>query len=205
MTPVTKHEMKHLIAINGSYRPGGTMDQAIEVAAQAALASGATVEIVHLRDHPIAFCLNCMACAQQPGETPGQCVQHDDMQALIDKIEAADAFILASPTNVYSVTVLFKRFMERLTVYAYWPEGTPAPVYRKKAARKKALLIASGAAPGWIGRLFFSTLRQLKLTAKIIGARSVGTLFIGQTPPHMNPVLSNSMNQQIQQRVARLM
>lgn len=197
--------MKHLIAINGSYRPGGTMDQALEVAVQAASAAGATVEVVHLRDYPIAFCLNCMACAQQPGEAPGQCVQNDGMQALVDKIEAADGYILASPTNVYSVTALFKRFMERLTVYAYWPQGAPAPIYRKQATHKKALLIASGAAPGFIGRLFFSTLRQLKLTAKIIGARPVGTLFIGPTPPQENPVLSDRVHQSIQQQVARLM
>ena len=58
-------------------------------------------------------------CTQAAGETPGQCVLGDGMATLIQKIETADSFVLASPTNFYSVTALFKRFMERLLVYAY--------------------------------------------------------------------------------------
>ncbi len=40
------------------------------------------------------------------------------MRDLIARIEATDALILASPTNFSLVTAVFKRFMERLVVYA---------------------------------------------------------------------------------------
>jgi len=182
--------MTRIIAINGSYRPGGIMDQAVDVAAAAARSAGAEVQVVQLRDVPIAFCRNCRACTQIPGQTPGHCVQEDGMTELIERIEAADAFILASPTNFYSVTALFKRFMERLVVYADWPWGRPAPRYRK-APVKPTLLIASSAAPGWMGRLFYTTLKQLRLTARTLGGKPQGSVFIGlasqQELPSLHP------------------
>ncbi len=81
--------------------------------------AGAKVEIILPRNYPIEFYLNCRECTQQPGNLPGECIQHDTMQELINKIEERDSFILASPTNFGSVTAIFHRFMERLVVYAY--------------------------------------------------------------------------------------
>lgn len=196
--------MKHLLAIDGSYRPDGMIDQAVAAAVHAATAAGAGVEVVHLRDYPIEFCRNCRECTQEPGELPGRCVQSDGMQALIDRIEAADGYILASPTNFYCVTAVFKRFMERLVVYAYWPWGSPAPKFRKARAGKKAVLIASCAAPGLMGRLFYTTLKQLKMTAKTIGAKPVGSAFVGLVSQQEHTPLPEPARQRIARLVSRL-
>lgn len=172
--------MRKILAINGSYRDDGITDQAVDVLAAKLSELGLTVETVLLRDHPIKFCLNCRECTQQAGEHPGECVQHDGMHELVTKIEQADGFILASPTNFSSVTALFKRFMERLVVFAYWPWGKPAPRYRKdKAPRKPAVLVSSCAAPGILGRWLYHSRWQLRNTARVIGADVVGTLFTG--------------------------
>lgn len=172
--------MPEILAINGSYRAGGVTDQVVAVMTQALEESGARVETVFLRDYPIEFCLNCRACAQQPCEAPGKCILDDGMTELLDKIEKSDGYILASPTNVGTVTAIFKRFMERLAVFAYWPWGMKAPQYRKgKQPKKKAVLVSSCAAPGLMGRLFFSTVKELKATAKTINAEPVGTIFTG--------------------------
>lgn len=197
--------MKHLLVINGSYQPDGVMDQAIDVAVRTATLAGARVEVVHLRDYPIEFCRNCRKCTQQPGSTPGICVQNDSMQALVGKIEVADGYILASPTNFYTVTAVFKRFMERLIVYAYWPWGASAPKFRKQHATKKAILIASCAAPGLLGRLFFSTLKQLKMTAHVIGAKPVGSVVIGRTAQQEYPTLSEVARKRVQRLIEQLM
>ena len=196
--------MTHLLAINGSYREEGAIDQAVDVAVQAAIQSGATVEVIHLRDYSIEFCLNCRHCTQLAGDAPGVCVHQDRMQDLVDKIEAADGYILASPTNFYSVTAVFKRFMERLVVYAYWPWGAHAPKFRKTRGRKRAILIASSAAPGIFGRLAYSTLKQLKTTAKTIGARSVGSVFIGLMSQHEHPELGEKVRKRVQTMISKL-
>ena len=169
-----------ILVINGSYRDDGVIDRVVAVAVTALQNSGAEVEQVRLREYPIEFCLNCRACTQQPGEAPGLCVHQDGMGELVERIERADALILASPTNFGSVTAVFKRFMERLVVYAYWPWGKPYPRFRKAGAtRKKAVLIASSAAPGFVGRWMFGTLPQLRQTAQVIGAKPAGSLFTG--------------------------
>jgi len=169
-----------ILVINGSYRDDGITDQTIEVAVQFLKEAGVSVETVLLREYPIQFCLNCRECTQSPGSTPGQCIQADGMQALVDKIEQANGFILAAPTNFGSVTAIFKRFMERLIVYAYWPWDNRFPKFRKaREPKKKALLISSSAAPGIFGRWLYGSSKQLKMVAETIGAESVGTLFTG--------------------------
>lgn len=174
------NRVTRILSINGSYRDGGITDRAVQAATRTLAASGAEVKSVLLREYPIEFCLNCRACMQEPGETPGRCIHDDGMRELVARIEAADAYIIAAPTNLGSVTAVFKRFMERLAVYAYWPWGAPGPQYRKtELPQKRALLISSCAAPGLMGRWLYETNKQLKLTAKIIGATSVGTLFTG--------------------------
>lgn len=196
--------MTTVLVIAGSYRPEGLIDQAVTAAAAAARRAGARVDVIQLRDYPIAFCQNCRECTQRPGEAPGDCVQDDRMAELIGMIEAADAYILASPTNFHSVTALFKRFMERLVVYAYWPWGEPAPVARRPGVAKKALLIASCAAPAPLGRLFFTTLKQLRLTARTIGARPVGDVFVGQAAGEPKVKLGSRRLSRIERLATRL-
>lgn len=171
---------KTILIINGSYRDDGITDQTIEIICDHLRKKGAEIDTISLRDEDFHFCLNCRECMQKPGNNPEPCVQIDAMKEIVEKLECAYALVLASPTNLGSVTALFKRFMERLSVYAYWPWGAPAPKYRKdglpKKDQKKALLVSSSAAPSIIARWFFSTIRQLKYTARIIGANPIGII-----------------------------
>jgi multimeric flavodoxin WrbA len=197
--------MFQLLAVNGSYRENGAIDQAVEVAVQTAAEAGAAVEVIHLRDFPIEFCRNCRQCTQAPGDEPGECVQQDGMRELIQKIEAADGFILASPTNFSSVTALFKRFMERLVVYAYWPWGSHAPKFRKKNPTKRAILIASCAAPGILGRFSYTTVKQLRMTAKTIGAKPVASVFVGLMSQQDRPRPPEKAEERVRVMVKKLM
>ncbi len=190
--------MKKILAINGSYRKDGVTDQILNAFVQSATSAGAEIEVIHLRDQPIEFCTNCRACTQQSGEHPGECVLNDGMSKLVNKIEQADAYILASPTNFYSVTAIFKRFMERLIVYAYWPWGTMAPKYRKaQTAKKKAIIVSSCAAPGFLGRVMYGTHRQLKIAAQSIGAETVGTIFTGLISKEQSPKITEQIQNTI--------
>lgn len=200
------NERTRILAINGSYRDDGITDQAMALAVRTLQTAGAEVETVLLRDRDIKFCTNCRACTQEPGEAPGKCVLHDSMHELIDKIEQADGYILAAPTNFGSVTALFKRFMERLVVYAYWPWDANYPKFRKAGSpKKKALLISSCAAPGILGRLAYGTRRQLKAAAATIGAESIGTVFVGlisKDPGARLPDITRRRTEALAQRLA---
>ncbi|SFG80741.1 flavodoxin family protein [Neptunomonas qingdaonensis] len=198
--------MPKILVINGSYRSGGITDQTLDVMVPALKAEGAVVDRVDLRDYPIEFCLNCRECTKKKGNNPGKCVQQDAMQALVDKIEMADAYVLASPTNFGSVTAVFKRFMERLIVYAYWPWDQNAPVFRKAdLLPKKAILVSSCAAPGILGRWLNGTHKQLKTTAKVIGAHVVGTLFTGLVAKQSTPQLSPQVKKKAEALALKLL
>jgi multimeric flavodoxin WrbA len=181
-----------VLVVNGAYRKEGATDQLVEVVCRVLKQRGVETDMLVLRDVDIGFCINCRACTQQPGEAPGACVLRDAMGDVVRRIEASDAFVLASPTNVGSVTAIFRRLIERLVVYGYWPWGMAAPKYRKAGARKKkAVLIATCGAPGILGGFAFSTQKQLAAAAKLLGAKVCGALFSGlhaQTPAsHLTP------------------
>ena len=182
---------RHILAINASYRDGGVTDRIVDLMADELRERNVDVEIVKLREHPIEFCLNCRECMQSPGEKAGTCILNDGMHELIEKIEAADGYVFASPTNFSSATALFKRFSERLAPFGYWPWGALAPVFRKdKAAKKPAILVSSCGAPGILGRLSFMSLRELRIAARTIGARSRGSLLTGLVSGEPHPALS---------------
>jgi len=180
---------KKIVAIDGSYRRGGTISQAVEAAAGAARDGGAEVLVFRLAEKNVLFCDNCRACAQAHGTKRGSCPLADDMNEMLDAMEAADGLILAAPVNCFNVNALTRRFMERLTPYAYWPWGAMAPVMRLKPGAKKAVLITSSAMPSLFGRLFTGALRALKFIPAAFGARTAGTLFIGLAAREPKPAL----------------
>ncbi|MDH3266407.1 MAG: flavodoxin family protein [Gammaproteobacteria bacterium] len=199
------NEKRKILAINGSYRDGGITDQAVSSILEDLQGLDADVEHIKLRDYPIEFCLNCRECMQQPGDAPGRCVHHDGMAALVQKIEAADGYVLAAPTNFYSVTALFKRFQERLAVYGYWPWGKAAPVFRRaKQLTKPAILISSCAAPGLLGRLTYSTNKNLKVAAKTMGGKVVGSMVTGLVSQQREPALPKRTQRRIKALAPRL-
>jgi NAD(P)H-dependent FMN reductase len=179
-----------VVAIVGSYRKGGTVDNAVEAVLEGAREKGAETHTIYLSGQHIEFCTNCRECTQKPGLERGKCKQQDDLEAMLEEIEAADAVVLGSPVNCYNVTALFRRFMERLVGYCSWPWGQPAPKMRRKETSRKAVLVASAAMPGFLIPLATGAARALRVAAKMLGARPVGKLWIGLVagePQHALP------------------
>jgi multimeric flavodoxin WrbA len=177
-----------ILALDGRYRRGGITDQLVDAVLAAAGARGAGTERIHLIDQPIAFCMNCRVCAAEPVDSApvrGTCQVQDGMAALLERVDAADGLVLASPVNFGGVTAVTKRFMERLICYSHWPWGQPAPKLRrdlgggKQCRRRPAVLLTSSAAPSLMGRLFEHPLRELKQTAAVLGCAPVGKLWHG--------------------------
>ena len=168
-----------VVAVVGSYRKGGTVDSAVEAVLAGAREKGAETVTFYLTDKHVEFCTNCRECMQAPGEARGKCKQQDDMEPMLQAIEEADAVVLGSPVNFFNVTAIFRRFMERLVGFAYWPWGKPAPKARPAKAGKKAVLVSSSAAPGLLIALATGAARALNSTAGALGAKTVGRLWIG--------------------------
>ena len=168
-----------VVAVVGSYRKDGTIDSAVEAVLAGAREKGAETVAFHLREKHVEFCTNCRQCVQAPGAERVKCVQQDDMEPMLQAIDEADAVVLASPINFYNVTAIFRRFMERTLGYGYWPWSKPTPGWRNRNPRKKAVLVASSAAPRIFIPLATGAAKALKVTARTLGAKPVGRLWIG--------------------------
>jgi NAD(P)H-dependent FMN reductase len=184
-----------VVGIVGSYRKHGTIDTAVSAVLDAAEAAGADTEKIYLQDQTIEFCTNCRICLQQPGPERGQCVLEDDMAHLLDTLEQADAFVIGAPVNFGNVNALTQRFIERCVCYGYWPWDQPIPSARTTEITKKAVLISSSAAPGWLARWLTSAMKTLQQVTKLLKAKTIGTLWLGTIDPQ-NPALPSRLRRQ---------
>ena len=96
----------NLLAIVGSYRKHQTIDQLVDAALAGATAGrdGDVVDKIRLVEKQIEYCRNCMACKKDdPAKPIADCILHDDMDALLPKLVAADALVVGTPINVGTV------------------------------------------------------------------------------------------------------
>jgi len=103
----------NILAFNSS--PRGKEESKTELVLQqfleGARRAGAAAETLYLRNYRIKHCLGCFGCWF---ETPGRCVQKDDMTGeLYDRFLAADLVVLASPLYHYNLNARLKTFIER--------------------------------------------------------------------------------------------
>jgi multimeric flavodoxin WrbA len=72
--------------------------------------SGATIDYVYPKDLEIGDCRGCFTCWTN---TPGKCVQEDDMTTVLEKIADADIIVLATPVYVDGMTGSLKTLFDR--------------------------------------------------------------------------------------------
>lgn len=170
-----------ITAIVGSYRNGGIIEQAVDEILNAAAEEGAKVAKVRLSEVHLEFCTNCRSCTQTPGNTRGECPLEDDLGGLLDQIERSDVIVLGSPVNFGTVTAIMKRFIERLVCFAYWPWGARGPSIRAGKTKRRAVLVASSAAPALVARFAFPVLKPLKTAVWALGAKPEAVLYLGMS------------------------
>lgn len=179
-----------IIAIVGSYRKGGVVDTVTDAVLDAARQDGAETEKVYLIDRHIEFCTNCRTCTQTEGSEPGTCQLEDDLQEILARIAEADGLVIGSPMNFFTVTAVTKRFVERLVCFAHWPWGAGIPKTRSRPKDKLAVVIGSAAAPAVMARTMTGMVRLLKSVAGLLGARTIGVVFVGMAAAQPEPRIS---------------
>ncbi len=109
----------NIVVLSGSPRKGANTDIMCDAFAAAAREAGHTVEVVPVGRMKIGGCLGCKYCFSHDGE----CVQKDDMAAVLEKLRAADAVVFASPIYWFDITAQEKAAIDRL--YAFGGVGFP--------------------------------------------------------------------------------
>jgi putative NADPH-quinone reductase len=103
----------NILAVNSSPRDNETSktELVLQKFLEGAGRAGAETETLYLRNYKINHCLGCYSCWLQ---TPGRCIQKDDMsEILFDRYLAADLVVLASPIYHATMNARMKLFVER--------------------------------------------------------------------------------------------
>jgi multimeric flavodoxin WrbA len=182
---------RRVVAIVGSYRKGGNVDTLVDAVLDGAREQGAETSKIYLIDKHIEYCRNCRCCTQQESPVRGECTIHDDMMAVLTEVHRAEAVVLGSPVNFYNVTAVFRTFLERLLGSVYWPWGQWSPKPRWEKPWRKAVLIASSAAPGIFLPFSTGAAKALRVAANCLGARPVAKLWVGLAARDATPRLSD--------------
>lgn len=97
-----------VLAINGSPRARGNSDILCDEFLRGAEDAGHQIEKISLRDKRVSPCQACYACFKT-----GFCVQKDDMDEILDKVQNADVLVLASPTYFLTMSGQMKTMIDR--------------------------------------------------------------------------------------------
>ncbi|HEY3316751.1 MAG TPA: flavodoxin family protein [Bacillota bacterium] len=102
--------MVKILGISGSPRQAATYFAVQEALKAAAEVGGVETEFISLKGKKINFCLHCDYCVRNKSH----CLQKDDMSEILDKMAAADGFILGSPVYEGSMSGQLKTMLDRL-------------------------------------------------------------------------------------------
>ena len=100
---------KKVLILSGSPRKGGNSDVLCDEFLRGAQESGNQVEKVFLRSKKVAPCNACYYCKN----SGGKCAIPDDMAEILDKMQAADVIVMASPVYFYSIGAQMKAVIDR--------------------------------------------------------------------------------------------
>ena len=99
-----------VLGINGSPRKNGNTETLLDKVLEGAKSKGAKVEKVNLRDLKISPCIEAEYEKVKPD---GTSIVEDDWHLVYNKIQEADAVILASPIFFGSLSAQMKAFIDR--------------------------------------------------------------------------------------------
>lgn len=100
-----------IVALNGSARKGGNTAQLLTMALDELAKAGHDTELVELAGQPLPGCIACYKCFEMKDKRCG--VKNDIMNDCIEKMLAADAILLGSPTYFADVSAGMKALIER--------------------------------------------------------------------------------------------
>jgi multimeric flavodoxin WrbA len=100
-----------VVAINGSPRPKGNTEAMLKKALEPLEAAGWDAEYVRIGGQPLRGCGACFKCFEKKDMRCS--IQNDAMNGYLEKIYAADAVILGSPTYFTDVTAEMKALLDR--------------------------------------------------------------------------------------------
>jgi len=178
----------NLLAIVGSPRKGKVTDTLVDKAIEGVLSvsQNFNVKKLHLAEHDIKFCKNCLACRDSKTKEPvAKCSIQDGMDHIKEDVLKSDSLIFGTPVHMGYATAIMMTFLERICWTFAKPEGKLLSIYgcptpRSNKKRKLIIIVTSGIIPPLFRRLCDDATPLIKQTAKdSLNAKTVGDMYAG--------------------------
>ena len=160
---------KKVVIISASPRKGGNSDTLCEEFRRGCEEAGNQVVKISLRDKQINFCKACYYCKKA-----GECIQKDDVPAILQQLTEADVIVLATPVYFYTMCGQMKIMIDRCC--ARYTEITNKEFYFIIAAAENDKAMMERTIDGFRGFLDCLEGPQEKGTVYGIGAWKVGEI-----------------------------
>ena len=178
----------NLLAIVGSPRKGKATDTLVDKAIEGVKSKSpnCNVKKLHLIDHDIQFCKNCLACRDSKTKKPvAKCSIQDDMDYIREDVLKSDSLIFGTPVHMGYATAIMMTFLERICWTFAKPEGKLLSIYgcpipRSNKSRKSIIIVTSGIIPPLFRRFCDDATSLIKQTVKdSLNAKTVGNMYAG--------------------------
>jgi len=153
-----------IVAIMGSPHAGNTLEQLEMIGEKLGVHDDVDFGIINLKELDLKACTGCFVCFIKGDSS---CPLKDDRQMLLEKLDAADGVIFATPVYSMHVSYLMKAFIDRFA----------CTFHRPRFFCKYAMGVV---VTGNMGAK--ETLSYLKMTAKVWGFDYVGGLAYAMAP-----------------------
>ncbi|MEW6202658.1 MAG: flavodoxin family protein [bacterium] len=156
--------------IYGSPRKGGNTDILLGELLGSARERGADIDEIYLRKLNMKPCLEIYGCKKD-----GRCVIRDDFDLVYDKLEAADAIVVASPIFFYTVSAHTKILIDRCQSFWVRKYLLNDPICAGRQPRR-GVFIGVGASTG--KKLFDGVLLTIKYFFNVLDVEIFDTLLV---------------------------
>lgn len=178
----------NLLAIVGSPRKGKATDTLVDKAIEGVKSKSpnCNVKKLHLIDHDIQFCKNCLTCRDSKTKNPvAKCSIRDDMDYIREDVLKSDYLIFGTPVHMGYATAIMMTFLERIC----WTFGKPerrvftirgCPLPRSDKTRRAIIIVTSGIIPPIYRKLCDWAAGQIKTVVKdSLNGKIVGDMYAG--------------------------
>ena len=178
----------NLLAIVGSPRKGKATDTLVDKAIEGVISQVPNCHVtkLHLIDHDIQFCKNCLACRDSQAKDPvANCIIRDDMDVIREDVLQSDLLIFGTPVHMGYATAIMMSFLERICWTFGKPEGRilsieGCPIPRSHKTRKAIIIVTSGIVPPMYRKLCDWAAGQIKGVVKdSLNGKIVGDMYAG--------------------------
>ena len=178
----------NLLAVVGSPRKGKATDTLVDRAIEGARSEDpdCNVNKIHLMDHDIGFCRNCLVCRDSGTQDPfARCTIRDGMDDIFQEVHDSDSLIFGTPVHMGFATGIMTTFLERICWTFAKPEKsylnvTGCPVPRSDKKRKAVIIVTSGVIPPLYRRFCDEATPLIRQTIKdSLNTRTVGDMYAG--------------------------